>query len=292
MLIKRLLFLLLSIIMETKNLKSDLVFGLPTLNAIAFYQLITVKTMTNLDSSVNQKSSNRQASQQILKPEQKVYLYGDTRFTGTLIRPLERTYPPRWTIELDRGGYDSATVNNITPLEPYPIESTSEIPFSDDEPSNHRNLEQEIIALKKENARLQRENERLTEELAEAKQIIRRAKDISPVIRLSVKRVMRLAHHACMDVHRTVGGWILEMGDKARKFRRLADIWDILSPDDWCLSEDIFPEDKLIPIEQIQPPKPRPRPLPARFREPEPPFPITREDFLRARELAALRMVG
>jgi hypothetical protein len=246
--------------------------------------------MTNLDLSVNQKSSNRQASQQILKPEQKVYLYGDTKFTGTLIRTLERTYPPRWTVELDKGGYDSATVNNITPLEPYPIESPSAIPFSD-EPSNHSDLEKEIIALKQENARLQRENERLTEELAEAKQIILRAKDISPVMRLSVKRVMRLAHHACMDVHRTVGGWILRMGDKARKFRRLADIWDILSPDNWYLS-DIFPENKLIPVEQIQPPKPRQRPLPPRFREPEPPFPITREDFLRARELAALRMVG
>jgi hypothetical protein len=215
--------------------------------------------MTNLNSSVNQKPSNRQASQHILKPSQRVYLYGDTRYTGTLIRPLERTYPPRWTVELDKGGYDSATVNQITPIEPSPIESPSAIPFSDDEPSNHRNLEQEIIALKQENARLQRENERLTEELAEAKQIIRRAKDISPVMRLSVKRVMRLAHHACMDVHRTVGGWILQMGDKARKFRRLADIWDILSQDNWYLS-DVLPEDKLIPVDQIQPPKTRKKP--------------------------------
>lgn len=34
-----------------------------------------------------------------------------------------------------------------------------------------------------------------------------------------------------MNVQRTVGGWILRMGDKARKFRRLADIWDLISQD-------------------------------------------------------------
>ena len=67
------------------------------------------KTMTNIDLSLNQKPSNRQPAQHILKPEQRVYLYGDTRYTGTLLRPVERTHPPRWTVELDRGGYDSAT---------------------------------------------------------------------------------------------------------------------------------------------------------------------------------------
>ena len=59
-----------------------------------------------------------------------------------------------------------------------------------------------------------------------------------------------------MDVKRTVGGWILLMGDKARKFRRLADIWDILSQDNWYFSE-IFAPDKLIAVDLIQPPKPR-----------------------------------
>ena len=59
-----------------------------------------------------------------------------------------------------------------------------------------------------------------------------------------------------MDVQRTVGGWILKLGDKARKFKRLADIWYILSQDEWYL-EDIFPQDKLIAIDLIQPPKPR-----------------------------------
>ena len=57
-----------------------------------------------------------------------------------------------------------------------------------------------------------------------------------------------------MDLQRTVGGWILKLGDRARKFRRLADIWDILSQDEWYL-EDIFTPEKLIAIDLIQPPK-------------------------------------
>ncbi len=80
-------------------------------------------------------------------------------------------------------------------------------------------------------------------------------------MRLSLKRVLRLAHHACMDLERTVGGWILKMGDKARKFRRLADIWDLLSQDEFILSE-IFPPEKLIAVDLIQPPKRRKRPKP------------------------------
>lgn len=80
-------------------------------------------------------------------------------------------------------------------------------------------------------------------------------------MRISLKRVLRLAHDACMDVQRTVGGWILRMGNKARKFRRLADIWYILSQDNWYLS-DIFAPDKLVSIDLIQPPRPRKRPTP------------------------------
>ena len=106
---------------------------------------------------------------------------------------------------------------------------------------------------------VKQENQRLKEELFEAKNIIRNAKDISPIMRISLRRVLRLAHNACMDIQRTVGGWILKMGDKARKFRRLADIWDILSQEDWYLS-DLFAPDKLILFDKIKPPRPRKRP--------------------------------
>jgi hypothetical protein len=226
--------------------------------------------MTNYSSSLNQTSHHRQPSSQNqtnFQPSQKVYLYGDTQYRGILIRPLERTYPTRWTVEVDRGGYDSPTIEEITPLTPYSIQSDTEIPFSDEPEQDYpkpniSQLEQEIIALRKENALLKQENQQLREELNEAKKTIRRAKDISLVIRQSLKRVLRLAHQACMDVQRTVRGWILKMGEKARKFRRLADIWDILSQDEWYLS-DIFAPEKLIPLDKIQPPRPRTRPTPA-----------------------------
>ena len=207
----------------------------------------------------------------------KVYLYGDTTYTGGLIRPIERTYPPKWTVQLDRGGYEAVSVKDICVLE-IDRENTDlpsdfkqldlDIPFSSaiDEPESTLELEKEIAALKKENAllrqqhrELEQENQLLKKDLEQAKQIIRRAKDISPVMRLSLKRVIRLAHHACMDVKRTIGGWILKMGNKARKFRRLVDIWDLISVDEFILSE-IFPEDKLIAVESIRPPKRRIRP--------------------------------
>ncbi|MGL5939883.1 MAG: hypothetical protein ACRC2S_05775 [Waterburya sp.] len=85
-----------------------------------------------------------------------------------------------------------------------------------------------------------------------------------------------------MDVQRTVAGWILKMGDKARKFRRLADIWDLLSQEDFLLSE-IFPPEKLIAVELILPPRKRKRP--------EPPQKTTKplmrpEDIIRNRSMS------
>lgn len=224
----------------------------------------------NSNTNINQTSLNRQPSQYILKPNQRVYLYGDTRYTGTLIRPLERTYPRRWTVQLDRGGYDSATVTEITPIDPQYITTETDIPFNEssatdtsyqeqarvEEANRILELERENEILKTQNQKLQQENEILKKDLAQAKQVIRRAKDISPLMRISLKRVLRLAKDACMDVQRTVGGWILKMGDKARKFRRLADIWDLLSQDNWYL-EEIFPKDKLVAVELILPPRPR-----------------------------------
>jgi hypothetical protein len=216
--------------------------------------------MTNYPLSVNQGSNNRQGlanTSRNLQPEQKVCLYGDTEYTGTLIRPIERTYPPKWTVELDRGGYEAVNTTQISLIESEVlnhVEQNYPIPFSDEPEVSTSQLEsqlqKEIIALRKENAKLRQENEIISKDLDQAKQILRRAKDISPIMRLSLQRVMRLAHQACMDVKRTVGGWILRMGDKARRFRRLADIWDLLSQDDFYLS-DIFPEDQLIAIEGV-----------------------------------------
>ena len=210
------------------------------------------------------------AKETLLTQGDRVYLYGDTNYTGTLIRPVERTYPHKWTVELDRGSYEAVNVKHISLIESQPSNDL-DLPFDDaPEPSY---------------ARLQQENELIEKDLYRAKQIIRRARDISPIIRLSLKRVLRLAHDACMDVKRTVGGWILKMGSKARKFRRLADIWDILSQDDFLLSE-IFPEDKLIAVELILPPRPRKRPTPPDKRT----FPLMRpEDIIRNRSMSLVK---
>ena len=175
----------------------------------------------------------------------KVYLYGDTTYTGTLIHPIERTIPSRWTVKLDRGGYEAVNIKHITAIESQPVNYNHsqdlEIPFSDapqtpklrpvlkTESRTPEELEQKIRRLEnavsqleaeqeasiEQNRRLKQENEILKKDLEQTKQVIRRAKDASPIMRLSLKRVLRLAHHACMDVQRTVGGWILKMGDKA-----------------------------------------------------------------------------
>ncbi|MGL6341029.1 MAG: hypothetical protein ACRC80_18060 [Waterburya sp.] len=98
--------------------------------------------MTNYLSSLNQTSSSRQLSQKNqtnLQEGQKVYLYGDIQYTGTLIRPLERTYPPRWTVQIDKGGYEAVNIEQISLAESQSfkqIESNSEISLGDDpEPS-------------------------------------------------------------------------------------------------------------------------------------------------------------
>ena len=251
-------------------------------------------------------SDKRLQSKTALKTGQEVFLYGDRTYRGKLIYPVERTYPPKWTVQLDRGSFEAVNVKEIGVFESIREEKSTEsqsdldrldlyTPFSDaidKSETSTSELEKEIAALKRENALLQqqqkeleRENQLLKKDLDQAKQIIRRAKDISPIVRLSFKRILRLAHDACMDVQRTVGGWILRMGDQARKFRRLADIWDLISVDEFVLSE-IFPEDKLIAVELIQPPKRRIKVKPFEKRT----FPLIHpSDIIRNRTVSLVR---
>lgn len=235
---------------------------------------------------LNSTSDKQLQDGTILKIGQEVYLYGDTNYTGTLIRRV-RTYPAKWTVELDRGGYEAVNVAHISLIESRSdnyLNSDLNVPFGD-APESIAQLQREIIALKRENAELKQENELIKKDLDIAKQIIRRARDISPLIRISLKRVLRLAHQACMEVQRTVGGWILKMGSKARKFRRLADIWDLLSQDEFLLSE-IFPKDKLVAVELILPPRRRKKPSPPDKKT----FPLMRpEDVIRNRTMLRVK---
>ena len=92
-------------------------------------------------------------------------------------------------------------------------------------------------------ADLEAENERLRVELARANAIIRQAKDPNPVIRPSWQRVIKLVHEACMSLERLKSGWLLKLGHQVRRFKSLKQIWEILTAEEWFLS-DIFPPAK------------------------------------------------
>ncbi|MGK7950278.1 MAG: hypothetical protein AB4368_16225, partial [Xenococcaceae cyanobacterium] len=119
------------------------------------------KTMTNINTSVDRIIPNRQVSKAILDPQVhlrtgvKVYLYNDPKYTGTLIHPVERTYPPRWTVELDNGSYEAVTVSDFSPVTTISEQISSEkLPSEERTEIKIRQLEEEILALKQENQRL------------------------------------------------------------------------------------------------------------------------------------------
>lgn len=94
-----------------------------------------------------------------------------------------------------------------------------------------------IDELATENERLSEENQALRKKIKELSAAMRRAKDILPVMRPSLKRVMQLARDACLSVQRVTGGWMLKMGNLSRRFKHLKEIWELLIADNWVLSE-------------------------------------------------------
>jgi hypothetical protein len=98
-------------------------------------------------------------------------------------------------------------------------------------------------------ARLRAQNNELLSRVRSQSEQIRLAKDISPVEKPSLKRVLALAQAACLDVIKSAeGNWILSMGRLRRSFKKLRDIWDLLIVDDWFL-EDLFspPPPQIVP---------------------------------------------
>ncbi len=78
--------------------------------------------------------------------------------------------------------------------------------------------------------------------IAHLKEIIRNAKDVSPVIKPSFSRVKRMAQMACLQLSRENSSYVLSMGDKCKRtFKKLRDIWEFLSQEEWALS-DLFPQ--------------------------------------------------
>jgi hypothetical protein len=90
--------------------------------------------------------------------------------------------------------------------------------------------------------RLHSLNQELEKNVRDSNLTIRQAKDASSVTRPSFKRVLNLAHDACLDISKISkiegGGWLLSMGSSLRRrFKSLRQIWDLLIVGDWILSE-------------------------------------------------------
>ncbi|MEG4323664.1 MULTISPECIES: hypothetical protein [unclassified Microcoleus] len=101
-------------------------------------------------------------------------------------------------------------------------------------------LQIELAAAKAEIERLRQANDELCDRVRQQSETINKAKDITPFIRPSFRRVLALARAACLDLCKVNGdGWLLSMGSTVRKFKSLLQIWDILCLESWNLS-DLF----------------------------------------------------
>ena len=96
--------------------------------------------------------------------------------------------------------------------------------------------------LEKIRAEADAEIEQLRRERDTAQNTIKRAKDPNPISRPNFKRVIKLVADACMELQRVAGGWLLKLGHRQRRFKKLLEIWELLLADDWFLS-DIFPDE-------------------------------------------------
>lgn len=92
------------------------------------------------------------------------------------------------------------------------------------------------------------------------KQIIN-AKDPSPFKRLSFLKVARYVGGLGFNIVREKSSWVLSMGSILnRKFKNLREIWDLITQEDWHLS-DIFPQTSADPPpKQVSPKLPQRHP--------------------------------
>ncbi|MCC3575258.1 MAG: hypothetical protein JGK30_26030 [Microcoleus sp. PH2017_40_RAT_O_B] len=114
---------------------------------------------------------------------------------------------------------------------------------------NERELDElraELVVARAQIEQLRQSNEQLQKYLRDKDDTIRQAKDITPVSRVSLKRVLLLVRAAALDLSKISkldgGGWLLSMGATLqRKFRSLRQIWELLNVEDWYLN-DLFDE--------------------------------------------------
>ena len=110
--------------------------------------------------------------------------------------------------------------------------------------------------LKSEIEKIKSENAQLAKDAANVKTALRRAKNPEPVERPSVKRMLSIVSGAFMSLRQLFEGskldkdgkslvpkscgWELSMGNSKRRFKSLREIWELLTQEDWFLT-DIFP---------------------------------------------------
>jgi len=132
----------------------------------------------------------------------------------------------------------------IDPVEEPPMEAVETSPGVDrvQEPIEFPDLESALAEI----ARLRAQNEKLLELARSQSEIIRKAKDISPLERPSFKRVFALAQAACLNISKALtGGWLLTMGERLKRgFKTLKEIWELLTVDDWHLTDLFCPPPK------------------------------------------------
>jgi hypothetical protein len=146
---------------------------------------------------------------------------------------------------------NSPGVDRVEELLELPDEDSLDVDRAQ-EPIEFPDLESALAEI----ARLRTQNDELLSRVRSQSEQIRLAKDISPVEKPSLKRVLSLAQAACLDVLKSAeGNWILSMGNRLRRsFKKLRDIWDLLVSDDWFLEDLFFPPPPLAAQKPLFPP--------------------------------------
>jgi len=105
-----------------------------------------------------------------------------------------------------------------------------------------RRREEENVGLVKKLNSQQEEIKNLSLENRDLKETINRAKDIRPWARPNRDNVKQMARAALLDIVKAPGGWVVKMGECiGKKFKRLRDIWLILTRESWNLHDEFLP---------------------------------------------------
>lgn len=131
-----------------------------------------------------------------------------------------------------------------------------------------RRREEENVGLAKKIDSLEEERDAYRAENRNLKETLNRAKDIRPWARPNERNVRQMARAALLEVVKAPGGWVVKMGNCiGKKFKRLRDIWLILTREEWNLHDEFLPHENA----------PAPAPAPASAPAPAPAaVPVTR----------------